>query len=44
MESTGKKFYNSAGIKKECMQLMKDPDNAIRLRVWVTPQKMQQLS
>lgn len=38
MESAGRKFYNSAGTEKECMQLMKDLDmNAIRLRVWVNP-------
>ncbi|MFI5129918.1 MAG: arabinogalactan endo-beta-1,4-galactanase [Chitinophagales bacterium] len=38
MESTGRKFYNSAGTEKECMQLMKDLGmNAIRLRVWVNP-------
>ncbi len=38
IEASGKKFYNSAGIEKECMQLMKDLGmNAIRLRVWVNP-------
>ena len=38
MESAGRKFYNSAGTEKECMQLMKDLGmNAIRLRVWVNP-------
>jgi arabinogalactan endo-1,4-beta-galactosidase len=38
MEASGKKFYNSAGTEKECMQLMKDLGmNAIRLRVWVNP-------
>ena len=36
MEASGKKFYNSAGAEKECMQLMKDLGmNTIRLRVWV---------
>ena len=38
MEASGRKFYNSAGTEKECMQLMKDLGmNAIRLRVWVNP-------
>jgi arabinogalactan endo-1,4-beta-galactosidase len=38
MESSGKKFYNSAGAEKECMELMKSLGmNTIRLRVWVNP-------
>jgi len=38
MEGAGKKFYNSAGTEKECMQLLKDlGTNSIRLRVWVNP-------
>ncbi len=38
MESVGKKFYNSAGTEKECMELMKSLGmNTIRLRVWVNP-------
>lgn len=38
MESTGIKFYNTAGDEKECMQLLKDLGmNATRLRVWVNP-------
>jgi arabinogalactan endo-1,4-beta-galactosidase len=38
MEAGGKKFYTSAGIERECMQLLKDIGmNAIRLRVWVNP-------
>jgi len=38
MESAGKKFYNSSGTEKECMQLLKDlGTNSIRLRVWVNP-------
>jgi arabinogalactan endo-1,4-beta-galactosidase len=38
MEATGKKFYNSAGAEKECMQILKDLGmNSIRLRVWVNP-------
>lgn len=38
MEAAGKKFYNSGGTEKECMQLLKELGmNAIRLRVWVDP-------
>ncbi len=38
MEAAGKKFYNNAGVVKECMQLMNDLGmNTIRLRVWVNP-------
>ncbi len=38
MEANGKKFYNSAGAEKECMELMKSLGmNTIRLRVWVNP-------
>lgn len=38
MEAAGRKFYNNAGVEKECMQLLKDLGmNAIRLRVWVDP-------
>ena len=38
MEGAGRKFYNSTGTEKECMQLLKDIGmNAIRLRVWVDP-------
>ena len=38
MESSGKKFYNSAGVEKECMELIKSLGmNTIRLRVWVNP-------
>lgn len=38
MESSGKKFYNSAGAEKECMELLKSLGmNTIRLRVWVNP-------
>src|SRR6185295_10631574 len=38
MEATGKKFYNSAGTEKDCMQILKDLGmNSIRLRVWVNP-------
>ena len=38
MEAAGRKFYNSAGSEKECMQILKDLGmNSIRLRVWVNP-------
>jgi arabinogalactan endo-1,4-beta-galactosidase len=38
MEAAGKKFYNSTGVEKECMQLLKDLGvNSIRLRAWVNP-------
>jgi len=38
MEAAGKKFYNSAGVEKDCLQLLKDLGmNAIRLRAWVNP-------
>ena len=38
MEAAGKKFYNSGGTEKECMQLLKDLGmNSIRLRAWVNP-------
>jgi arabinogalactan endo-1,4-beta-galactosidase len=38
MEAAGRKFYNSGGQEKECMELMKSLGmNTIRLRVWVNP-------
>jgi arabinogalactan endo-1,4-beta-galactosidase len=38
MEAAGRKFYNGAGVEKDCFQLMKDLGlNAIRLRAWVNP-------
>ena len=38
MESAGRKFYNSAGEEKECMELIKALSmNTVRLRVWVDP-------
>lgn len=38
MEAEGKKFYNSAGVQTEGMQLLKNLGlNTIRLRVWVNP-------
>lgn len=39
MEKAGKKFYNSDGNEKDCMELLRDLGiNSIRLRVWVNPQ------
>lgn len=38
MEGTGYKFYDTDGIEKDCLQLLKDRGmNTIRLRVWVNP-------
>jgi arabinogalactan endo-1,4-beta-galactosidase len=38
MEATGYKFYNTDGLEKDCLQLLKDRGmNTIRLRVWVNP-------
>lgn len=39
MEKEGIKFYNSAQVETECMQLLRDECgvNSIRLRVWVNP-------
>lgn len=38
MEGAGIKFYNSAGVQQDCIQILKDLGmNAIRLRVWVNP-------
>ena len=38
MESEGMKFYNAAGVEKDCFELMKSIGfDAIRLRVWVNP-------
>ena len=40
MESTGKQFYDAAGQPTELMTLLKQVGmNAIRLRVWVNPEK-----
>lgn len=40
MEADGRKFYNKKGTEKEMMALMKEIGmTAIRLRVWVNPQK-----
>jgi arabinogalactan endo-1,4-beta-galactosidase len=38
MEAAGYKFYNSAGVQQDCLQILKDKGiNSIRLRVWVNP-------
>jgi len=38
LESSGIKFYNSAGMEQECMSLLKNLGmNTVRLRVWVNP-------
>ena len=38
MEAAGKKFYNSSGTEKDCLQILKDLGmNSIRLRAWVNP-------
>lgn len=38
MEATGYKFYDSAGVQKKCLQILKDKGiNTVRLRVWVNP-------
>lgn len=38
MESSGYQFFNNAGIKQDCLQILKDKGiNSIRLRVWVNP-------
>ncbi len=38
MEATGYKFYNSAGVQSNCLDILKDKGiNTVRLRVWVNP-------
>ncbi|MEO7983938.1 MAG: glycosyl hydrolase 53 family protein, partial [Bacteroidota bacterium] len=38
MEGAGKKFYSSAGVEKDAMEILKDLGmNSARLRVWVDP-------
>jgi len=38
METTGTPFYDDDGMRKDCLQILKDKGiNAIRLRVWVNP-------
>ncbi|MBR6488997.1 MAG: glycosyl hydrolase 53 family protein [Muribaculaceae bacterium] len=40
MESDGRKFYNADGVETDIFALMKEIGmNAIRLRVWVNPQR-----
>jgi arabinogalactan endo-1,4-beta-galactosidase len=38
MEASGYKFYDSAGVQEDCLQILKGLGiNAIRLRAWVNP-------
>jgi arabinogalactan endo-1,4-beta-galactosidase len=38
MEATGYKFYDSTGVQKDCLEILKDKGiNTVRLRVWVKP-------
>lgn len=38
MEASGSKFYTSAGVQQDLIQILKDKGiNAIRLRAWVNP-------
>ncbi len=38
MEATGYKFYDSTGVQKDCLQILKDHGiNTVRLRVWMNP-------
>jgi len=38
MDATGYKFYDSTGVQKDCLQILKDHGiNTVRLRVWVNP-------
>ncbi len=38
MEALGYSFYNDAGVRQDCIQILKDHGiNTIRLRVWVNP-------
>jgi arabinogalactan endo-1,4-beta-galactosidase len=38
MENAGRKFYNSSGVQKDCIELLKSLGmNTIRMRVWVNP-------
>ena len=40
MEASGRKFYDSTGVERECMELLRELGmNAIRLRVWVNPEE-----
>jgi arabinogalactan endo-1,4-beta-galactosidase len=38
MEETGYEFYDSTGLQKDCLRILKDKGiNTVRLRVWVNP-------
>jgi arabinogalactan endo-1,4-beta-galactosidase len=38
MEATGYRFYDSTGVQRDCLQILKDHGiNTVRLRVWVNP-------
>jgi len=38
MEATGYKFYDTNGVQKDCLAILKDHGiNTVRLRVWVNP-------
>jgi len=38
MEATGYKFYDNAGVQKDCIQILKEKEiNTVRLRVFVNP-------
>ena len=38
MEAQGSLFYNDAGVREDCLQILKEHGiNSIRLRVWVNP-------
>jgi arabinogalactan endo-1,4-beta-galactosidase len=38
MEASDYKFYDSTGVQKDCLQILKDHGiNTVRLRVWVNP-------
>jgi arabinogalactan endo-1,4-beta-galactosidase len=38
MDATGYQFYDSTGVQKDCLQILKDHGiNTVRLRVWVNP-------
>lgn len=38
MEASGRRFYDSTGVERECMELLRELGmNSVRLRVWVNP-------
>ena len=38
MEATGYRFYDSAGVQRDCLEILKSKGiNTVRLRVWVNP-------